>query len=397
MIINIPKVFKCVMPVGLSEITGNLGNNMKYGIYQIASKMFLSVYKMSNHKFIKGYLFEIDLTDDTQCSLPNISKESKKTDADLSIVHDNCKDITIYKIANLTTNPNNTILDHNITTFQNGTASIFGQTYEANDNMFSLNNITHFLGLDKCTPETAISALQQYKDYLLSLTTTTTESPLNILKNVLDDYGISLENASHIEIGKSILNALNIPFTDPTTTENPNDDTNDGDYTATYIAAACIVTGVVGALLGYGIKYGIDWYKGGNNTNDDENQLLNITNNIDQTKEFISRLIKELKELSNKEEKYEELEEDKNELNYATLITLLSKFNKTLNNDQWILQVLNNLKKLMDNHHELDSHVCQNTLHTLQETLSDSSSNSEHYTSHILNEQPPLMGDTDCE
>lgn len=171
----IPKVFKCVMPVGLTEVTSNLGNNMKYGIYQISNQTFLSVYKTINGMFEKGYL-----TNNAQCNLQKINSESQ-TGADLSTVHDNCQG-TIYKIANLT--KDNIILDYPITVSQNDTATVLDQLYEVVDNRFSLGNET-ILGLEDCSPETANNALQQFKDYLISLipttttTTTTTESPID--------------------------------------------------------------------------------------------------------------------------------------------------------------------------------------------------------------------------
>ncbi|WP_143549775.1 DUF5460 family protein [Rickettsia bellii] len=178
-----PKVFKCVMPVGLTEITSNLGNNMKYAISQIASKTFLSVYTTNDDgEFREGYSANI-----LSCDLPQIYKDSKQEGASLTTVFKNCGNRNaIHEIAGLINKDgqNHVILNQAATVSQNDTATVLDQLYEVVDNRFSLGNET-ILGLEDCSPETANNALQQFKDYLISLipttttTTTTTESPID--------------------------------------------------------------------------------------------------------------------------------------------------------------------------------------------------------------------------
>lgn len=381
----IPKVFKCVMPVGLTEITSNLGNNMKYAISQIASKTFLSVYTTNDDgEFREGYSANI-----LSCDLPQIYKSSKQEGASLTTVFKNCGNRNaIHEIAGLINEDgqNHIILNQATIVSQNDTVTVLDELYEVMDTRLSSNGTISYLGLEDCSPETANNVLQQFKDYLISLipttTTTTTESPIDKGWDIKNHLNITSNDA--YESGKKFLNMLGISVPDTTTpppTETSNDDTNDGGYTAAHIAAAVLTTvGVVGlAYLGYhGIKRGIDWYKGKNKINhDEENLLLETSNNTYQIKKFIPTLIQSLKELSQSEERYEEIEENMNsELNYDLLIKLIEKFNNTLKNTPDILQILNELKGIINQQHELSSNISQQILHKLQDTLQHNSKSS---------------------
>ncbi|WP_341794495.1 MULTISPECIES: DUF5460 family protein [unclassified Rickettsia] len=376
----IPKVFKCVMPVGLTEITSNLGNNMKYAISQIASKTFLSVYTTNDDgEFREGYSANI-----LSCDLPQIYKDSKQEGASLTTVFKNCGNRNaIHEIAGLINEDgqNHVILNQAATVSQNDTATVLDELYEVMDTRLSSNGTISYLGLEDCSPETANNALQQFKDYLISLipttttttTTTTTESPIDKGWDIKNHLNITSNDA--YEAGKKFLHMLGVSVPDtttpPTTAGTPNDDTNDGGYTAAYIITTLAGGIVLGGLLGYGIKRGIDWYKGKNKINhDEENLLLETSNNTYQIKKFIPTLIQSLKELSKSEERYEEIEDNTNsELNYDLLVKLLEKFNNTLKNTPDILQILNELKGIINQQHELSSNISQQILHTLQDTL----------------------------
>lgn len=239
----IPKVFKCVMPVGLTEITSNLGNNMKYAISQIASKTFLSVYTTNDDgEFREGYSANI-----LSCDLPQIYKDSKQEGASLTTVFKNCGNRNaIHEIAGLINEDgqNHVILNQAATVSQNDTATVLDELYEVMDTRLSSNGTISYLGLEDCSPETANNALQQFKDYLISLipttttttTTTTTESPIDKGWDIKNHLNITSNDA--YEAGKKFLNMLGVSVPDTTTpppTETSNDNTNDGGYTAAYI------------------------------------------------------------------------------------------------------------------------------------------------------------------
>jgi len=375
------EAFKCVMPIFQNEILSSLSSNTTHIIHKFDSTVLSSVYNTFNGIFHNGFLLVNE-----NCNWQNIKKNLETAVNDLSTLYQECTGIIIPIhdiISDKETGRTTPILKKEINP-TNDTITIFDQTYATNDNIFSLNNKT-YLGLSECTPKFAISIL---KDYLQSLipttitttTTTTTESSIDILKNALDFYGISLENVSPTQIGKSVLNALNIPFLDPTTTtttEAPNDGANDGSYTGTYIAIAATTSLALGIALGYGIKYGIDWYKGKNSINhtEEEHPLLIETGDIYQARQFIQELIQKLQELAKIDEKYEEIEESTNtslQSDYNILINLLKGFNKTLQNDRDIIQILTELDNLVNQEHKLDSNICQQNLYKLQTTLQSS-------------------------
>ncbi|MGX6960819.1 MAG: DUF5460 family protein [Rickettsia endosymbiont of Pentastiridius leporinus] len=346
---GVSEIAKCIMPVGLSKIVGKLENGMVQAFYQVGNKVYLSVSKQNDGTLDKGYFTEND-----KCNLPVIGQSKP----DLSTVHDNCKG-PIYKVSNIivdsNNNQHNVILEQNVISYQNNTANILGQNYDiVNGNMFSQEDVIKFLGLKDCNIETAKTKLQEYNDYLQSLipttteATTTVESSISVLSRGLEALGISVENLTPTEIGKNILNALNIPFTDPTTTA---EDTNDDGYTGAYIAAGIVGGMAIGTALGYGIKYGIDWYKGKNNTvkHDEENQLLDINSELYKIKDFIPSLINILKELSEHDEKYEDIEEDQSlneEVNCKKLILGLYKFSKSLKHLKQCNDICNALKEI---------------------------------------------------
>lgn len=336
----IPKVFKCVMPVGLTEITSNLDNNMKYAISQIASKTFLSVYTTNDDgEFREGYSANI-----LSCDLPQIYKDSKQEGASLTTVFKNCGNRNaIHEIAGLINEDgqNHVILNQAATVSQNDTATVLDELYEVMDTRLSSNGTISYLGLEDCSPETANNALQQFKDYLISLiptTTTTTESPIDKGWDIKNHLNITSNDA--YEAGKKFLHMLGISVPDtttpPPTTETSNDDTNDGGYTAAHIAAAVLTTvGVVGlAYLGYyGIKRGIDWYKG-EKSSDNKIPLEKVLNiKLEEDLNFIKKILERLNMQELSENKYYlQLDEETpiEDINYPQLILKITQFYKQL-------------------------------------------------------------------
>ncbi|MCX4080138.1 DUF5460 family protein [Rickettsia rhipicephali] len=258
--------FKCVMPIFGNEIVSNLTGNISHIIHKLSGTIFSSVYSTVEGAFKKGYI-----VDNAQCNWRNIEQSFNESPNDFSILHQECNNGLNTPINNIFIDAENNphiLLQQAVTPHQNGTASILGQLYKVtNDYVFSQGNITEtseadFLGLNECTKEEAMSALQNYNAYKETLIPR--ESLINTLENTLNHLGLSLDNVSPTEIGKDILDQLGKAYTDPTT-ERPNDDTNDGGYSsAYYIAGVALGTLAVGTILGYYIKYGWDWYKGRN-------------------------------------------------------------------------------------------------------------------------------------
>lgn len=309
--------FKCVMPIFGNEMVSSLPGNVSHIIHKLSGTIFSSVYTVYSTvegAFKKGYM-----VDNAQCNWKNIEQSFSDSPNDFSILHQECNNGLNTPINNIFTNAENNphiLLQQAITPHQNGTANILGQLYKVtNDYMFSQGDITEtngadFLGLNECTKEEAISALQNYNTYKKQLTSI--ETLTNILQDTLNHLGISQDNAqeagvktfdvlkipvkfttdnlkiildafnvtldyiSPTEIGKNILDLLSKPFTEATTstTEKPHDDTNGGGYTGAYITAT--VFGIIS--LGFAAKYGWDWYKGKNIKNENfELESKNIT------------------------------------------------------------------------------------------------------------------------
>ncbi|HJD54136.1 MAG TPA: DUF5460 family protein [Rickettsia endosymbiont of Proechinophthirus fluctus] len=263
--------FKCVMPIFSNEIVSRLPGHVSHIIHKLSSTIFSSVYSTIEGAFKKGYI-----VDNTQCNWKNIEQSFNESPNDFSILHQECNNglnIPIHNIFIDADNNPHILLQQAVIPNQNGTASILGQLYKVmNDYIFSQGNITEtsgadFLGLNECTKEEAMSALQNYNAYKETLIPR--ESFINTLENTLNHLGLSLDNVSPTEIGKNILDQLGKAYTDPTTTERPNNDTNDGGYSSgAYIAGIALGTLAVGTILGYCIKYGWDWYKGRNIKNE---------------------------------------------------------------------------------------------------------------------------------
>ncbi|AFC73501.1 DUF5460 family protein [Rickettsia montanensis] len=262
--------FKCIMPMFGNEIASSLPGNVSHIIHKLSSTIFSSVYSTVEGAFKKGYIVY-----NAQCNWKNIEQSFNESPNDFSILHQECNNGLNTPINNIFIDAENNphiLLQQAVTPHQNGTASILDQLYKVtNDYMFSQGNITEtsgadFLGLNECTKEEAMSALQNYNTYKETLIPR--ESFINTLENTLNHLGLSLDNVSPTEIGKDILDQLGKAYTDPTTTERPNDDTNDGGYSGAYIAGVALGTLAVGTILGYCIKYGWDWYKGRNIKNE---------------------------------------------------------------------------------------------------------------------------------
>ncbi|AFC70270.1 hypothetical protein A3305_01615 [Rickettsia amblyommatis] len=269
--------FKCVMPIFGNEIVSSLPGNISYIIHKLSGTIFSSVYSTVEGTFKKGYI-----VDNAQCNWKNIEQSFNEFPNDFAILHQECNNGLDTPINNIFIDAENNphiLLQQTVTPHQNGTASILGQLYKVtNDYMFSQGNITEtsgadFLGLNECTKEAAMNALQNYNAYKETLIPR--ESFINTLANTLNHLGLSLDNVSPTEIGKDILDQLGKAYTDHTT-ERPHDDTNDGGYSGAYIAGVALGTLAVGTILGYCIKYGWDWYKGRNIKN--ENLDLEMQN-----------------------------------------------------------------------------------------------------------------------
>ncbi|WP_341787464.1 DUF5460 family protein [Rickettsia endosymbiont of Cantharis rufa] len=306
--------FKCVMPIFENEMASSLPGNVKHIIHKLGNTILSSVYNTAEGSFKKGYL-----VDNAKCNWKNIEQSFNESPNDFSTLHQECRNGLDNPINNIFTDAENSphiLLQQAITPHQNSTANIFDQLYKVTDDyMFSQGDITEingadFLGLNECTKEGAISALQNYNAYKETLiphasfintlentlnrlgisldnispaeigkhildqldkayTEATTASSVNTLENTLNRLGISLDNISPAEIGKNILNLLDKPFTEATvsTTEKPNDGTNGGEVWG-YLAVAG-GTLALGAILGYAAKYGWDWYKGKNIEDED--------------------------------------------------------------------------------------------------------------------------------
>ncbi|MCC8418152.1 MAG: DUF5460 family protein [Rickettsia endosymbiont of Glossina mortisans submortisans] len=299
--------FKCVMPIFGNEMVSSLPGNVSHIIHKLSGTIFSSVYSTVEGTFKKGYM-----VNNAQCNWKNIEQSFSESPNDFSILHQECNNGLNTPINNIFTDAESNphiLLQQTVTPHQNGTANILGQLYKVtNDYMFSQGDITEtngadFLGLNECTKEETISALQNYNTYKKQLTSI--ETLTNILQDTLNHLGISQDNAQEVgvkifdvlnipvkfttdnlkiileafnvtlddisptEIGKNILDLLR-PFTEATTstTERTNDDTNDGGYSGAYIAGVALGTLAIGTLLGYAAKYGWDWYKGKNIKNE---------------------------------------------------------------------------------------------------------------------------------
>ncbi|CAH0770149.1 unnamed protein product [Bemisia tabaci] len=275
-----------------------------------------------------------------------------KTGASLTTVFKNCGNRNaIHEIAGLINEDgkNHVILKQAATVSQNYTATVLDELYEVMDTRLSSNGTIAYLGLEDCSPETANNALQQFKDYVISLrptTTTTTESPI--------DKGWDIKNHLNItsndpyEAGKKFLHMLGISVPDtttpPPTTETSNDDTNDCGYTVALNAAAVLTVVVLGY---YGIRRGIDWYKGKKSSDnkiplekvlnikleEDLNleKVLNIK--LEEDLNFIKKILERLNMQELSEHKYYlQLDEETpiEDINYPQLILKITQFYKQL-------------------------------------------------------------------
>lgn len=307
--------FKCVMPIFGNEMVSSLPGNVSHIIHKLSGTIFSSVYSTVEGAFKKGYM-----VNNVQCNWKNIEQSFSESPNDFSILHQECNNGLNTPINNIFTDAESNphiLLQQTVTPHQNGTANILGQLYKVtNDYMFSQGDITEtngadFLGLNECTKEEAISALQNYNTYKKQLTSI--ETLTNILQDTLNHLGISQDNAQEVgvkifdvlnipvkfttdnlrvilndfkitldnaqEAGvktfdvlkipvkfttdnlKIILDAFNVTLHDISPTERTNDDTNDGGYTGAYITATTVF-GIIS--LGFAAKYGWDWYKGKN-------------------------------------------------------------------------------------------------------------------------------------
>lgn len=282
--------FKCVMPIFGNEMVSSLPGNVSHIIHKLSGTIFSSVYSTVEGAFQKGYM-----VNNAQCNWKNIEQSFSEYPNDFSILHQECNNGLNTPINNIFTDAESNphiLLQQTVTPHQNGTANILGQLYKVtNDYMFSQGDITEtngadFLGLNKCTKEEAISALQNYNTYKKQLTSI--ETLTNILQDTLNHLGISQDNAQEVGVKtfdvlkipvkfttdnlKIILDAFNVTLDDISPTERTNDDTNDGGYTGAYITAT--VFGIIS--LGFAAKYGWDWYKGKNIK--DKNLELEVEN-----------------------------------------------------------------------------------------------------------------------
>lgn len=203
--------FKCVMPIFGNEMVSSLPGNVSHIIHKLSGTIFSSVYSTVEGAFKKGYM-----VNNAQCNWKNIEQSFSESPNDFSILHQECNNGLNTPINNIFTgaesNPH-ILLKQTVTPHQNGTANILGQLYKVtNDYMFSQGDITEtngadFLGLNECTKEEAISALQNYNTYKKQLTSI--ETLTNILQNTLNHLGISQDNAQ--EVGVKIFDVLHIP------------------------------------------------------------------------------------------------------------------------------------------------------------------------------------------
>ena len=203
--------FKCVMPIFGNEMVSSLPGNVSHIIHKLSGTIFSSVYSTVEGAFKKGYM-----VNNAQCNWKNIEQSFSESPNDFSILHQECNNGLNTPINNIFTDAESNphiLLQQTVTPHQNGTANILGQLYKVtNDYMFSQGDITEtngadFLGLNECTKEEAISALQNYNTYKKQLTSI--ETLTNILQDTLNHLGISQDNAQ--EVGVKTFDVLNIP------------------------------------------------------------------------------------------------------------------------------------------------------------------------------------------
>ncbi|HJD55062.1 MAG TPA: DUF5460 family protein [Rickettsia endosymbiont of Pyrocoelia pectoralis] len=381
--------FSCVLFNGVKQVTGVLSGNTKYGMHKLAGTMLTTIYNtLPSGTFHNGFLAE-------NCNFQAIKQKLEEMPNDLLGISKDCTVKTdmagiIFDEKSQEYLP---ILEHT-TSIKNGTANIFGHVFEAINNRLSLNGTTPLLGLKDCSTETANIALQEEHDYQQSLiptttqATTTLESSISILSRGLESLGISVDDLTPTEIGKMVLNALNIPFTDPTTTTTTTaspieENANDGGYGWGYYtltAAGWLVA------LGLAGKIGWDWYKGNNKekTSTESELLLNDIDSSDPIHKFfkdynnISLLIQKLEsqpgneysaEYESQGESYDQLIEDNQEVVKSLLQNLLREIKNSFGKQP--LKIVPGIAENIDKLNTLmfDSTPARNTLKNLKEDL----------------------------
>ncbi|MCC8369237.1 MAG: DUF5460 family protein [Rickettsia endosymbiont of Oxypoda opaca] len=241
--------FSCLLPISTKEIVSNLSANTQQTIHAVGNNIFTSFSNIINNKFYSGYF-----ANNLKCNLKNIIEHLKIVPNDLNAVEKNCGG-ELVKIEDIFTNNDGQkfLILKQDTTVENGKANILGESYNVTNNVISLNNIANFLGLEDCTTESALRAVQ---DYLFSLIPTTTTAP-------------STTNLPDTTIDANNLTEYNL-------TSN-NEDESGTDINPYLIAGATTTAAlVVGACIGTAIGY----YWGKKNAT----TILNgeVFNNVDQ-------------------------------------------------------------------------------------------------------------------
>lgn len=229
--------FSCLIPISTKEIVSNLSANTQQIIHAVGNNIFTSFSNIANNKFYSGYF-----ANNLKCNLKNIIEQLKEVPNDLNAVKNNC-DGELVEIKDIFTNNDGQkfLILKQTTIVENGTANILDESYNVTNNVISLNDIANFLGLEDCTAESALRAVQ---DYLFSLIPNTTAAP--------------------------------------STTELPDTTSNNGDESRTEINPYLIagVTTTAALLVGACIGTAIGYYWGKKNAT----TILNgeVFSNVDQ-------------------------------------------------------------------------------------------------------------------
>ncbi|WP_347939058.1 DUF5460 family protein [Rickettsia oklahomensis] len=254
-------VLNCFMPIFENEIVSILPGNTKHIIYKLGNTILSSVYNTVEGSFINGYLVK-----NIKCNWVGIFNHLAKVNNDLSVVTQQCTEIKI-PIKYIVTYRNSTsvILEEGKHLLQNDTFSELKECTttegeavlrEHNAKML-VNNLRDILNHLDITLNNA----QEVGEKIFNLLNIPVKFTIDNLNIILKDFNVTLDYISPTEVGKNILDLLNKPFTEITTstTKCPNDDTNnDASWGYVIGAVGFIATSLMVA------KYGWDWYKGRN-------------------------------------------------------------------------------------------------------------------------------------
>nr|WP_253308238.1 DUF5460 family protein [Rickettsia endosymbiont of Ceutorhynchus assimilis] len=183
--------FSCLIPIFKNEIFSTLVGNTKQGFHHLGNKVYTSIFTEDNKK-ISGIFVE-----SIKCNFNNLIKQLN--DANPFALQTNCENLVNIKDIFTNDDTQKFLILEQHTTVENDTANILGKSYNVTDNVISLNDIASFLGLEDCTTESALRAVQDYLFSLIPTTTTTTTTTELInttiaANNLTTEYNPALNN-----------------------------------------------------------------------------------------------------------------------------------------------------------------------------------------------------------